>query len=552
MDARLAAYVASLPPSFVPGSSDPLAGTASPGLSFWQQLRSAGLIRRMAALLGAHVLATVLLLASWASIGFGALSGRLDRGWMAAWALCLASTVPLSLGARWLEGVIGVGFGGLLKQRLLAGAMAMNADAMRRKGAGELLSEVLEAEAIDRLGASGGLAVVLAALELLLVPCVLAWGAAPGVEIALLAGWTSLLVILIVRNTRRRFAWTGLRLELTHRLVEKMTAHRTRLAQQPPSEWHCEEDRETAQYAAVSETLDRSTAVIEAALPRGYVLAAVAVLAPSFFAGSATLGQQAITLGAILFAGAALERLGFGLARGAAAWIAWRSMKPMFDAAAGDDGEGVATDISSPASRLLEAQDVVFTHQGRPEPALKGCSLTIGRGDRLLLKGASGSGKSTFAAVLAGWRRPSAGVILAGGLDLQTLGEQAWRRRIAAAAQYHENHILSASIGFNLLLGRPYPHSPRDLQEARELCEELGLGPLLDRMAGGLDQVVGETGWQLSQGERSRVFLARVLLQDPDLVILDENLGALDPENLRQCLECVIRRAKTLLVIAHS
>jgi ATP-binding cassette subfamily B protein len=63
--------------------------------------------------------------------------------------------------------------------------------------------------------------------------------------------------------------------------------------------------------------------------------------------------------------------------------------------------------------------------------------------------------------------------------------------------------------------------------------------------------MVGETGWQLSHGERSRVFLARALLQRADLVVLDESLAALDPENLRQCLECVICRAKSLLVIAH-
>jgi ABC-type multidrug transport system fused ATPase/permease subunit len=119
------------------------------------------------------------------------------------------------------------------------------------------------------------------------------------------------------------------------------------------------------------------------------------------------------------------------------------------------------------------------------------------------------------------------------------------------APPYPENHILSAPLAFNLLLARPYPHSSRDLTEAREICEELGLGPLLERMPDGLDQMVGETGWQLSQGERSRVFLARALLQNAELLLLDESFAALDPKNLRQCLECADRRAKTLMVIAH-
>ena len=551
MDACLAAYLAQLPPRSGGEAADPLAGTADPGVAFWKQLRVTGLVWRFAAMLGAHALETGLLLASWAFIGSGALSGRLDAGWLAAWALCLASTVPLRVATRWQEGVVAVGFGGLLKQRLLTGAMRMDADRMRRKGAGELLSEVLEAEAIERLAASGGLQTVLAALELLLVPFVLAWGAAARVEISLLGGWAGFSLILLALNLRRRFAWTNLRLRLTHQLVEKMSAHRTRVAQQLPSEWHRDEDRENHRYAEVSERLDRSTAPIEGALARGYMIAALAALAPSFLAGSATRSEQAVTLGVILFAGAAFERLSFGLARAGAAWIAWRSVKPMFDAAAQPVASSVAADLPSAAGTALQAQDITFTHEGRPEPVLKGCGLTVRRGDLLLLEGESGSGKSTFAAMLAGLRRPSAGVILAGGLDRQTLGEAAWRRRIAVAPQYHENHILSAPLGFNLLLGRPYPHSPGDFEEARELCHKLGLGPLLERMPGGLDQMVGETGWQLSQGERSRVFLARALLQRADMVVLDESLAALDPESLRQCLECVIRRAKTLMVIAH-
>ena len=124
-------------------------------------------------------------------------------------------------------------------------------------------------------------------------------------------------------------------------------------------------------------------------------------------------------------------------------------------------------------------------------------------------------------------------------------------RRIALAPQYHENHILSAPLGFNLLMSRPYPHCEQDQREARELCHALGLGPLLERMPSGLDQMVGETGWRLSHGERSRIYLARALLQDAEVVLLDESLAALDPENLRQCLECVLHRARTLILVAH-
>lgn len=551
MAATLDTYLARLPERVAAESVDPLARTALPGGPFLKQLRDAGLFWRSGALLGTHVLATGLLLTSWVFVGYGALSGRFDYGWLAAWALALASTLPLRAASRWLEGVIAVGFGGLLKERLLAGAMAIDAEFVRKRGAGELLSEVLESEAIDGLGASGGLETVLALLELLMAPVLLVWGAASGLESGVLTAWMLLALALMAGNLRQRTDWTTLRLGLTHRLVENMIAHRTRLAQQPPSQWHREEDRDAERYLSESQAFDSSTARIEAALPRGYAIAAVAVLVPTIVVGSATLAQLAVTLGVILFASAALERLTFGFSRAAAAWVAWRTVEPMFEAAARPVERGVAVDASATLARVLEAQDLVFTHESRSEPVLRGCSLSLDRGDKILLEGDTGSGKSTLASLLAGSRRPSAGFVLSGGLDLHTLGEAAWRRRIALAPQYHENHILSAPLGFNLLMSRPYPHDEKDQEEARELCHALGLGPLLERMPSGLDQMVGETGWRLSHGERSRIYLARALLQDAEVVLLDESLAALDPENLRQCLGCVIRWAKTLVVVAH-
>jgi ATP-binding cassette subfamily B protein len=70
-------------------------------------------------------------------------------------------------------------------------------------------------------------------------------------------------------------------------------------------------------------------------------------------------------------------------------------------------------------------------------------------------------------------------------------------------------------------------------------------------MPAGLNQFVGDTGWRLSQGERVRIFLARALLQRAEVLLRDESLAALDPENLRGRLECVLRRAPRLILIAH-
>ena len=117
--------------------------------------------------------------------------------------------------------------------------------------------------------------------------------------------------------------------------------------------------------------------------------------------------------------------------------------------------------------------------------------------------------------------------------------------------QFHENYIFTGTLAFNLLMGRRWPPSPQDVSEAELLCRELGLGELLERMPAGIQQMVGESGWQLSHGERSRIFIARALLQEADVLILDESFGALDPKNLESALQCVLKRTQTLVVIAH-
>jgi ATP-binding cassette, subfamily B, bacterial len=152
------------------------------------------LLWRAFTLLAVHLSETLLLLGSWACVGVGALAGRLDAGWLAAWALALGSTVPLHAASTWLQGAVALGFGGLLKQRLLVGAMALDPDLIRRKGAGEILSEVLETEAIGDLGASGGIATVLALLELLIAPSFFYWGAAFVPEAAILIVWVALIL----------------------------------------------------------------------------------------------------------------------------------------------------------------------------------------------------------------------------------------------------------------------------------------------------------------------------------------------------------------------
>lgn len=551
MSATLAPYLEALTPEVADPSGQDVPGESSQG--FVGGIRSAGLHRQACALFAVHVLETLLLLGSWGCIGLGALTGRLDPGWLAAWALALATAVPLHAASVWLQGTIALGLGGLLKQWLLVGAMALDADVVRQKGAGEILSEVLETETIGDLGASGGIATMLALLELLFAPAIFCWGAASVPEVAILVLWLALSVALMVQNARIRADWTRQRLTLTNQLVENMAAHRTRIVQEAPARWHGIEDAELERYVQASCTLDHGSARILAGLPRAYVIVAVCAVVPGFLGGNSTLSELALTVGGILFAAPALQRLTFGFSDVTSTWIAWRIARPLMAAARAAKTRPASSDAEPTPDGIavLHAQSLSFAHPARHEPVLRGCTLSIHRGDRILLQGDSGSGKSTLAAILSGSRTPAHGFVLAQGLDRATLGEQAWRRRVALAPQFHDNHIVAAPLAFNLLMARPYPYSAKDIEEAGEVCRELGLTALLERMPSGLNQFVGDTGWRLSQGERSRVFLARALLQRAQLIVLDESLAALDPENFRRCLACVVRRAPSLVLIAH-
>ncbi|MDX1980048.1 MAG: ABC transporter ATP-binding protein [Bryobacteraceae bacterium] len=522
-----------------------------PGAGFLRTARTAGLTRDVAMLLAAHSAEYLLLVASWWVLGRGVLQGRIDSGVMAAWALLLASLIPFRIAAAWLQGRIAIGFGGLLRERLLDGALKLRPDEVKHEGAGAFLGRAIEAEQVETMAISGGVLAGLTMLEVMLSLALLIFGSGDLMVAAALALWLGIAGFLARRYYSLRMEWTDLRLRMTGDLIEAMTGHRTRLAQQPPEEWHEEEDRALGRYLAVSKEMDTVHARLMGGVPRGYLVTSLMAMAPEFLAVAPSTPKLAVSLGAVIIAWQAFRRMAGGLAQLCGAAISWRSVADLFHASAREEDGPAAAEPSGEAEMVLSARDVSFQYAAGGRLVFSGVSVDIRPGDWLLLEGASGGGKSTLVSVLTGLRRPTGGLILAGGLDLQTLGGRQWRRRIAAAPQYHENHVLGNTFGFNLLMGRGWPAKEADLREAEEVCRELGLGPLLERMPGGLFQMVGETGWQLSQGERSRLFLARALLQKPELVVLDESFAALDPENLRQALECTLRRARTLVVVAH-
>ncbi len=528
------------------------------GDDFWSQLKSARVPRTTATMIAAHAVQYVLLILSWWVLGRGVLAGSIDPGWLLAWAGLLLTITPFRILEYWSLGLLTTRVGALLKRRLFAGILRLEPEEIRSQGAGQFLGRVIDSEAVESLVLSGGHVGLIAGVEILLALPVLWLGAGGLLQTLLLPVWVLLALGLWWKYLAGRRRWTAARLGMTHELVEKMVGHRTRLAQEPLADRHAGEDEALGRYLELSRAMDRRATLLRILVPRGWLVVGFAALGPAFVTGRATLGALAVGIGGVLLAYRALWKLVRGLSDLAEAAIAWDNVAPLFQAAgrredapppdlalaSGADG-GAAT------GPVLEAREIVFGYGGRPQPVLDGLNLRIDRADRLLLEGPSGCGKSTLAALLAGLRIPDSGLLFVRGLDRHTLGSTGWRRRVAAAPQFHENHVLTDTFAFNALMGREWPAGPADLAEAEEVCRELGLGEVLDRMPAGLLQLVGESGWQLSHGERSRLYIARALLQRSDLVILDESFAALDPENLRRALETVLERAPALLVIAH-
>lgn len=531
-----------------------------PSAPAMRQVREAGLPGLALGFFAAYVPKIVFWLGAFWVLWRGALGGQVDWGWLVAWVLMLWTNLPFRLLEPWFSTLFTVGVGWLLKRRLLAGALSLEPEEIRHQGTGQLLSRTIESEAAESLTLEAGVLLASHGTDLVVTTAVLAGGVGGWPHVALLYLWVFVCALALRRYYLLRHRWTQMRLDATHHLVEQMVGHQTRLAQESTELRHQEEDAALAAYLRHSRKMDLTAAAIAAAVPGGWLVLSLLLLAPAIIVGDFTTGGLALSLGGTLFLLQSLDLLSGGLLLATDAVVVWGKVIPLFRAAARPRVRGLpevafetraSQDGEGEPEPLIDATDLVYGYREGLEPVLKKCALKVRTGDRILLEGASGGGKSTLLALLTGLRAPQGGLLLLDGLDRSTLGESAWRRRVAAAPQFHENHVFLGTFAFNLLLGREWPPRQEDMAEAEVICRALGLEELLQKMPAGLLQMVGETGWQLSHGERSRLFIARALLQRADLLGFDESFAALDPVNLERALEEVLKRSPTLLVVAH-
>jgi ATP-binding cassette subfamily C protein CydCD len=241
--------------------------------------------------------------------------------------------------------------------------------------------------------------------------------------------------------------------------------------------------------------------------------------------------------------------------RGMIAMAATRSIYALLDTSPdvrdGPSAERVAAAPGGNGARIarpeVQFEGVTFGYPGRPRPALDDVSFTLRAGETLGVVGPSGAGKSTLVWLLLRFFDPQQGRILLGGRDLRDLPLDEVRRQIAVVAQ--DTYLFHGSVADNLRFGK----ADATQAELEAAARAANAHEFIDALPQGYETIVGERGARLSGGERQRIAIARALLKDAPILVLDEALSSVDGENEAAIQEALdrLQRGRTTLVIAH-
>jgi ATP-binding cassette, subfamily B, bacterial len=194
----------------------------------------------------------------------------------------------------------------------------------------------------------------------------------------------------------------------------------------------------------------------------------------------------------------------------------------------------------------IEFKDVFFSYNDR-QAVLAGFNLTIQAGETVAIVGHTGAGKTSLARLIARFYEFQGGQLLIDGRDIRTFDLQQYHRHLGIVPQIP--FLFSGTIADNIRYARPEATG----EEVASVAQHIGRGDWLDGLPEGLNTLVGEAGRSLSLGQRQLVALARVLLQDPSIIILDEATASVDPlteAQIQEGLDLVLQH-RTAILIAH-
>ena len=203
--------------------------------------------------------------------------------------------------------------------------------------------------------------------------------------------------------------------------------------------------------------------------------------------------------------------------------------------------------IEEVPSGSLEVRDLVFSYPGSSKPALDGISFVVSEGETMGILGRVGCGKSTLLKILPRLLDPGEGKVFIGGKDICGYDLSHLRRAFGFVPQ--ESFLFSASVRENIVYGKPDLSNARfdDLARIASLERDLRLFP------SGWDTVVGEKGLTLSGGQKQRIAIARALALDPQILVLDDALSAVDAETEEKILQNLLveRKNRTNIIVSH-
>jgi ABC-type multidrug transport system fused ATPase/permease subunit len=226
--------------------------------------------------------------------------------------------------------------------------------------------------------------------------------------------------------------------------------------------------------------------------------------------------------------------------------VSIRRIEEITDRRQKPDGRSNAVPLRQDIKPDLEFRSVWFAYN-RDRPVLREMSFRVEAGETVALVGLNGSGKSTIGLLATGLYDPDAGSILVGGHDIHDVNRRSLRAYVTLVPQ--DPLMFDETIRQNLLYGSPGA-TGRDLDAVAALTQ---FDRVLQRLPRGLDEPLGPLGNSLSGGERKRLALARTLLQQPKILIVDEITSSLDAPSAAGLLEGLdlFRRSRTLVVVSH-
>ena len=201
----------------------------------------------------------------------------------------------------------------------------------------------------------------------------------------------------------------------------------------------------------------------------------------------------------------------------------------------------------APRNSRVEFEDVSFTYDGAQAPALSHVSFTAEPGQTVALVGPSGGGKTTAASLIPRFWDTASGAVKVGGVDVRQIDPHVLMDQIAFVFQH--SRLFKASIFENVRAARP----DATQEQVRAALMAAQCGDILEKLPQGMDTLIGSEGTYLSGGEQQRIALARAILKDAPIVVLDEATAFADPENeaLIQKAFSELTRGRTVIMIAH-